>query len=1644
MKRRARSPKMSLLFKCIAVLLLFIAFASCATAQVVTSLESECARFSTAQNASLQSQWSNLATGVGGPYTRISHTAVALASPPRVLIIGGIPFESAQPVVVNTTIVYEPTTNAFTLPVDQILSSTTPPNASPSRDEVFVSPASRVDHAATVIPATNVVLMFGGRNTEFLADLWRVCIDNTQARWDQFIVPATDAVSTAAAPSARIGHSLSVVYENASFVGVLVYGGLSESYEEAGVQLHLGLISRASAMSTCGDRSPRIHWRLLKPTTGAAQPAARSYHAMSPVSRLLTPQRSVCVFLYGGRSIGANTIYGDIWRLCPVSTQQLPVEAQEYWWELLTPMGSKNPGPRHGSAIVLVDEGKVAVAGGSFAFPNDFLRDCWEFNVNASQWLSLRYEEDFTPARRGHSITLLSSQLFLFGGRDRYSVVTRRMQVATYAAPYCATGLKITLCEATGTYTCVPCPAGYFLESGTRNCLPCAPGSYSAEGAATCTLCSQGTYNPLASQTSASACIACPAGSFSSVDGASSKSTCTPCAAGTFASSTGASACTSCTAGSYSNANATTCSPCGIGEWSAVAAATCSKCAAGTYNPRTGSSTCFACLKGFYSDQGSGSCLPCAINTFASAVASPGVSACVPCPALMFTSDGGSSVCQYCPPGSAYRLGSGCVACPQGTFSNGSSTGGDCIVCPLHSYSTTASTVHCTKCPAFTLTTTTGATSLTDCKSCIDASSYFDGSQCRSCQPGSFLSTVAAIHQCEVCSPGTFTSTTEEASDAAGCVRCPMMTVAGVGGALACSSCNDGSYAMEAWHSCIACATSYLTSCPMGRNGLMCSGQGTCALRGCECSSGWCGGDCSVPSTAATSGGVSVLYVDSTETQVISTWAPVSSTVSIRVKRSGSLVGELRAQLQVKNTNSSALPSGVFPVAVTLASGSSDTVLTLQVASFVPSVVDVGCRAFTLELVDVVGSAAPSSVAATALDRTVTLYFDDRNGPSSTRAAAGQPRSATTVYSVLAPLPIASAAIDHTTTTNLRLSRPSGVPVASLPLNIRVEIDPLAAQSAGFASFLPATVAALQAAYPSSTVHLGMLSSTASSPVYSPTFVSAFASASSTASPSIMPTNRLSWQAIASRLSVTNATQWAIEDGTLRRFVLAFMDPDGLADDITPFITALRQHATFAWIVLPPGRSYVLNGANTSDVIRILALGVISEVPLVVAAALQARDASAVAASTTLTTVLTDSSGLLVSGSSVTTAIPASSLPTIDLSLSALPSSLTTASLRIGIPGYFILNVVVVAPGSACTALPAPGSLLPMDDNTMGGWINPWHLLTDSEWSRRWKPTPTSGGAVEIKRYNDRSLLRTARTSVVSVTSAGSTYDVALTRAFEGSIVAPGLDLIVKGYVRHSPVTPSSTSGASCALTLTLTPSGKNLTTVTAERVVTTQSEWQHIRFSSAVAFKVDTMTLRMSCTTTSSIRTVEWTSLGLFPDPELSCLCPRGYFYDSGSCVRCPAGSYCVAGIKRECPLGYFSFGKAYRCEKCRDAWICVDGLARLCEPGTYASPDLTCAICPAGFACRNGKKSICPAGTFSLVRSNDCQLCPPGSISVSEGSSTCSLCGLTTTSNYQRDHCVACAAGETTTYAGQHACSSCVNTAFPSRKLPEVCVLS
>ncbi|KAG2861631.1 hypothetical protein PC113_g6996 [Phytophthora cactorum] len=1253
------------------------------SAQSLVVSEANCSTADEAQNASVTLNW-NLFDG-DVTYTRVFHASEALLAATsslsdRLLILGGIEYESAQPVVDSPVLVYNIATNTFLKPQDQILSAVSAAYQSTAIETVFTSPASRAEHAS-FISHDGAVFIFGGRSREFVNDTWRGCVDSssTNVVWDE-LVTATDATTVAATPAPRIGHSFTKVFENSTMIGALVFGGLSEAYvEQSG--LHLAFISKASSSSAaCTNRGPKLVWRMLKSgplADNGPVPTARAYHAAMTSSKIFTSSKLNCMVVHGGKSTIEGVIFNELWTLCPsISSVLVPVERMNYTWELLTEIGT-TPGARYGASITFVDEGKLALAGGSYTFPSDFLSDTWELNVNATQWIRLSFTEDYSPPRRGHTLAFFSTatRLFLFGGRDRYAVVKKRMQAAYYGAPFCAVGLKITFCTAT---------------------------------------------------------------------------------------------------------------------------------------------------------------------------------------------------------------------------SNG-----------------------------------LGATG------------------------------------CSVC-----------------------------------------------------------------RNGLMCSGNGECVFGGCSCNSGWVAGDCSVSvDNTATTGAAAVLFFPDAPLLQVNASSSSTSEIQVKVARSGTINSRLQAVITWSSSNFSAVPSSL-PITLDFASGESLKTVQISIVQLLPRS---SCRFFTLSLKDVPG--ATISTVSSDSDSVLTVYVDDMNGVSG--GVTG--RAVTSTYSRQTNgTAIAAVTLDRLVPTQVTLSpQTTGVSLRDQPLNLLIAIDFSASFVSAFIDLLPAIVAQLQIVYRAvpDGVRLGLVNGTTKpTATFYSDLVDLFGAVQALAASSAENTP-VDWDWVAAGL-VAATLSWPSTD---RRHLLITagdtLIAGGSATLPSSLLNQLRSQSVFA-ITLSPTQVTFSSG---SDVMKSVAYGTTPAIPATLRQAFEQKD-SALPSSVN---ILNDPARLASAAQVTGFSSGSNSLPVIRVTLEPFPTpaqlqTISSLTVTIGVSGGVLLLITINEPGHACFP---PTQTIPVDVLPLSGWADAWHLSSLTGIKRLWK---TSG---QLAIRQDTSLLRKSVSTILSVYDYASTH-LSLVRTYPGSFFAAGLSLVSRGYWRSA----SDSRTAVCDIELTMIGANKSLEASSrvpfASRVV--PSEWNYGNLQTIIPWELSSLIVVLNCNTSSPGVVVEWAALGLLPDPDFACKCPRGFYHGSlsdsngedGTCIRCAAGSYCTVGIKRQCPDGTFSFGKAASCETCRDGWICTDGLARLCDPGTYSTPSFTCGICPSGYACRNGKKSVCPVGTFSLKQASECQSCPPGTISRSEGSSTCELCPLGWTSNYQRNHCISCPPGEATLYAGQHPCSSCVTSAFPIRNKPEVCL--
>ncbi len=157
----------------------------------------------------------------------------------------------------------------------------------------------------------------------------------------------------------------------------------------------------------------------------------------------------------------------------------------------------------------------------------------------------------------------------------------------------------------------------------------------------------------------------------------------------------------------------------------------------------------------------------------------------------------------------------------------------------------------------------------------------------------------------------------------------------------------------------------------------------------------------------------------------------------------------------------------------------------------------------------------------------------------------------------------------------------------------------------------------------------------------------------------------------------------------------------------------------------------------------------------------------------------------------------------------------------------------------------------------------------------------------------------------------------------------------------------------------------------------------------------------------------------------EDKCVCNPGYVGDGLDCQPCPAGSFCTGGTREDgtlqiCPENTYSVAGAGECTACpegttgtstRDTCLCTGNAkfrsvdnscvstqckegevfdnktlsCQVCKNGTFADIDANgnevCSPCPVGSMCKNGKKTICPAGKYTdTTGKSSCDSCPAG----------------------------------------------------------------
>uniref|UniRef100_K3WT20 Tyrosine-protein kinase ephrin type A/B receptor-like domain-containing protein n=1 Tax=Globisporangium ultimum (strain ATCC 200006 / CBS 805.95 / DAOM BR144) TaxID=431595 RepID=K3WT20_GLOUD len=856
-------------------------------------------------------------------------------------------------------------------------------------------------------------------------------------------------------------------------------------------------------------------------------------------------------------------------------------------------------------------------------------------------------------------------------------------------------GLRITLCESSGNYVCIPCPAGLYLQSGTRNCLPCSEGTFSSIGAAECTKCPAGTYSTVVGKTSDTPCTQCPVGTSSNALGATSLAACAPCSPGTFAASSGSTVCSTCAPGTYSNASASACTKCSPGEWSSNGASMCQRCTAGSYSPYTGSASCFICPKGFYSDSGAGNCTACPLNTFSNTVRTASISGCQKCSSVSFTTATAQTRCIVCALGSSY-IGSKCQLCSAGSYAS-EDTQGACLPCPKGSYAPTAGATQCRACPDGTTTAATGATSLDGCVYCSTGSALDYASNCVLCAAGTYPSSPGI---CSACAPGGHTlSAVEAATQQSGdCRQCAAMTYSSARGATHCDACGEGSFSLTGWRNCITCGLTkqQLIGCKTGRNDLLCSGNGDCIYGGCACLDAWTGADCSVAllltngsSASASTSSRAVLYFPASQQPNLTLFAfPITTTnaeIAIQVARSGTTDSSLRAKVvwSTSNFSSSSSSTSGFPKTLTFASGETIQTVTIPLSSLTPRS---GCRFLTFTLTGTSDDLSSSAVSV-ELDNSITLYVDDMNGVDGGKS--GQSINANYVGDFTIQ-PTANVTLDRVVVTQVTLS-PNTTSGASVMLqdqrmNILVAIDRRSTSSASSLVYaLPALIAALQTWYQvdsSAAIQMGLLKGNTSS-VSAPSSIAFYSNlgdfflAAQVLNQSTIRQEAMNYAWITAALT-RNSSAWPT---TGRRFLWIIDDTSQLMNSssnpntaATACQKALQAQSAFAFYFSQSSDGNAVDFTGAADVMQGITYESIAALPSRVLDAHVARDNTL----PSTVNVLKDPSSLVTSAQvrSFAPSGGAGSLPVLSLVVKSIPSSFqsSTSEILLGIPGVYQLR----------------------------------------------------------------------------------------------------------------------------------------------------------------------------------------------------------------------------------------------------------------------------------------------------------------------------------------------------------------------------------
>jgi hypothetical protein len=323
------------------------------------------------------------------------------------------------------------------------------------------------------------------------------------------------------------------------------------------------------------------------------------------------------------------------------------------------------------------------------------------------------YKRDGCTAHRASdtAVTCMCTHLTSFVVEPVYvthTVCPRGTHLELGESRICSPCVPGTYSNGTDMTACLQCGTGKFSGNEASNCTECEAGTFSTiNGSATCMGCEAGKYS---SEAGASECRECPAGKYLNSEGNDEETDCVACVGGNVTSLPGSTSILNCVClpgfvGSPASGIGCTVpytvtdTVCPRGTHLELGESRiCSPCVPGTYSNGTDMTACLQCGTGKFSGNEASNCTECEAGTFS---AINGSATCMGCEAGKYSSEAGASECRECPAGkynpdtSGNSNSSKCVDCAAGTYSNASgiADAASCLRCPHNSGSPLGSTL---------------------------------------------------------------------------------------------------------------------------------------------------------------------------------------------------------------------------------------------------------------------------------------------------------------------------------------------------------------------------------------------------------------------------------------------------------------------------------------------------------------------------------------------------------------------------------------------------------------------------------------------------------------------------------------------------------------------------------------------------------------------------------------------------------------------------------------------------------------------------------------------------------------------------------------------------------------------------------------